>query len=56
MSNISDTSLVTKGFSYDVKYFLYEESGLPKYVLRTSPKQQMQQKCKNMKQLLKFMN
>ncbi|MCY9660695.1 aminoglycoside phosphotransferase family protein [Paenibacillus chondroitinus] len=44
MSNISDISQVTKGFSYDVKYFLHEESGSPKFVLRTSPKQQIQQK------------
>ncbi|MDQ0888918.1 aminoglycoside phosphotransferase (APT) family kinase protein [Paenibacillus sp. V4I9] len=44
MTNISEISLVSKGFSYDGKYFLYEESDLPKYVLRTSPRQQIQHK------------
>jgi aminoglycoside phosphotransferase (APT) family kinase protein len=46
MTNITDISLVTKGFSYDAKYFLYEQSEWPSYVLRTSPKDQTQQKMK----------
>ncbi|WP_246359213.1 phosphotransferase [Paenibacillus phytorum] len=44
MTNISEISRVTKGFSFDGKYFLYEEGDLPKYVLRTSPRQQTQRK------------
>lgn len=46
MTHITDIFLITKGFSYDAKYFLYEKSDSPSYVLRTSPKVETQRKMK----------
>ncbi|CAN7274083.1 hypothetical protein LJR153_001307 [Paenibacillus sp. LjRoot153] len=44
LNNVTEISRITKGFSFDNKYFLYENSETPHYVLRTAPLKQMQKK------------
>ncbi|MDR6551643.1 phosphotransferase [Paenibacillus qinlingensis] len=44
LKHVTEMTRITKGFSFDGKYFLYENSHIPAYVLRTSPLDQIQKK------------
>ncbi|KRE57915.1 aminoglycoside phosphotransferase family protein [Paenibacillus sp. Soil750] len=44
LQNVTEITRITKGFSFDSKYFLYENSETPQYVLRTAPLKQKQKK------------
>jgi aminoglycoside phosphotransferase (APT) family kinase protein len=44
LQNVTEITRITKGFSFDSKYFIYENSETPQYVLRTAPLKQMQKK------------